>query len=174
MSLDVRPAFRYGQMKKIIKPHLLQPIDRIIRAFNRWNCWFESALMKYSLRSLGMTLIVGILLGGSIPSGRAADAANKTTAPLQTGVLVPVDATIDKTWLAKARSDYPLTHCLVCGDKLDSDGKSPEYVYRQSGKPDRLIRFCDEEECVVSFEKGPEKYLKVIDNAAAKASAPKN
>ena len=82
------------------------------------------------------------------------------------GDLIPVGASTDSTWLARARADYPLDHCPVCGDKLDS--KSPEYVYRQPGQPDQLLRFCDEEECVASFRKDPAKYLGMI-NAASTA-----
>jgi YHS domain-containing protein len=129
--------------------------------------------MKFSslLRSKGFMLIAGLVLSGSIPPAHAEDTSDRTPANVVTGVLVPVDGITDKAWLAQARAAYPLTRCPVCGDKLD--GKSPEYVYRQSGKPDRLVRFCDEDECLVSFKKEPEKYLKIIDDAATKAAATK-
>jgi YHS domain-containing protein len=145
----------------------------IHNVFNSDHYLSKSPPMKYaaSLRSIGMMLFASGLLSGSIPPARADDVADKTPANVTAGVLVPVDATTDKTWLAQARADYPLTRCPVCGDKLDS--KSPDYVYRQSGKPDRLVRFCDEDECVVSFKKDPEKYLKVID-AAPKTPASTN
>ena len=36
------------------------------------------------------------------------------------------------------------------------------------GKPDRLVRFCCES-CIKDFDQEPAKYLKAIDEAAAKA-----
>jgi YHS domain-containing protein len=92
-----------------------------------------------------------------------------TATPAPTATLVPVSAKTDAAWLAKARATYGLDHCPVCGDKLDA--KSPEYVYRQAGQPDRLVRFCDEEECVAKFKQDPEKFLKVIAEAAAEKAA---
>ena len=70
-------------------------------------------------------------------------------------------------WLAKAQADYPLTTCVVSGDKLDGDMGAPfDYVYKEDGKPDRLVRFCCKN-CVKDFQKDPAKYLKMIDDAAA-------
>ena len=52
-------------------------------------------------------------------------------------------------------------------------GKPQDYVYKHEGKPDRLVRFCCKD-CVKDFNKDPEKYLKVLDEAtAAKAAAAK-
>ncbi|MES1166662.1 MAG: hypothetical protein ABUL68_01535 [Pseudomonadota bacterium] len=90
--------------------------------------------------------------------------------PAPAGTLVPVSAKTDAAWLAKARAAYGLDHCPVCGDKLDA--KSPEYIYRQPSQPDRLVRFCDEVECVSNFRKDPDKYLKLIDEASATKAAP--
>ena len=75
----------------------------------------------------------------------------------------------DANWLAKAKADYPLKTCIVSGEELGGDmGEAVDYVYRQQGQPDRLIRFCCNK-CVAKFEKNPEKYLKEIDETAAKA-----
>jgi hypothetical protein len=77
----------------------------------------------------------------------------------------------DAAWLAKAQADYPLTTCIVSGDKLDGDMGAPlDYVYKQDGKSDRLVRFCCKN-CVKDFQKDPAKYLKMIDDAAAKKQA---
>ena len=77
----------------------------------------------------------------------------------------------DAAWLAKAQADYPLTTCIVSGDKRDGDMGAPlDYVYKQDCKSDRLVRFCCKN-CVKDFQKDPAKYLKMIDDAAAKKQA---
>ena len=55
--------------------------------------------------------------------------------------------------------------CVTSGDKLGSMGKSPEYIYRVDGKPDRLLVFCCDG-CEKDFMKEPAKYLAKIDAAA--------
>jgi hypothetical protein len=73
-------------------------------------------------------------------------------------------------WLAQAQADYPLTTCVVSGDKLDGDMGAPfDYIYKEDGKPDRLVRFCCKG-CVKDFKKDPAKYLKMIDDAAVAKS----
>ena len=68
---------------------------------------------------------------------------------------------------ATTAADYPLTTCVVSGDKLDGDMGAPfDYVYKQDGKPDRLVRFCCKN-CLQDFQKDPAKNLKMIDDAAA-------
>ena len=68
---------------------------------------------------------------------------------------------------ANAVADYPLTTCVVSGDKLGGDMGAPyDYIYKEDGKPDRLVRFCCKN-CVKDFQKDPAKYLKMIDDAAA-------
>ena len=81
-------------------------------------------------------------------------------------------AAADSSKPAAAKPDYPLTVCVVSGDKLDSAemGGPVDYIYKQPGKPDRLIRFCCKD-CIKDFKKEPEKYLKKIDEAAAAKTA---
>jgi len=69
---------------------------------------------------------------------------------------------------AAAVAAYPMTTCAVSGDKLEDGDMGPpiNYVYKQEGKPDRLVRLCCKG-CVKDFNKNPEKYLKMIDDAAA-------
>ncbi len=88
------------------------------------------------------------------------------------GHLVPVaTAKPDAAWLAKAKADYPFATCVVSGDKLGgSMGETMEYVYRQPGQTDRLVRFCCSD-CPDQFVKDPTKYLKLLDAAPAKPAA---
>ena len=75
----------------------------------------------------------------------------------------------DAAWLAKAKAEYPLKTCVVSDETIGgSMGDGIEYVYKQEGKPDRLVRFCCKD-CLKDFTKDPAKYLKQIDEAAAKA-----
>lgn len=90
-------------------------------------------------------------------------------------VLKVADASVSADWLAKAKAEYPLDTCAVSGDRFDSEdmGKPQDYVYRQEGKPDLLLRFCCKD-CVNDFKKDPAQYLKFIHEAsAAKAKAAK-
>ncbi len=109
--------------------------------------------------------LFAFLLVGLISAAVAADAP-------AAGKLVPVTKSTDAAWLAQAHATYPLETCTVSGDKLDSGpmGKPKDYVYSEPGKPDRLIRFCCGD-CVSDFRKDPAKYLKILDEAAAKAGA---
>jgi hypothetical protein len=74
----------------------------------------------------------------------------------------------DAGWLARATAEYPLDTCVVSGKKLASGGMGmPEdFICRQTGKPDRLVRFCSKN-CLKEFNKDPAKYLKKIEDAAA-------
>ena len=62
---------------------------------------------------------------------------------------------------------YPLKTCLVSGEKLGEMGDP--FVYEYQG---REIKFCCKG-CLKDFNKDPEKYIKKIDEAAAKAKKPK-
>jgi transposase-like protein len=48
-------------------------------------------------------------------------------------------------------------------------GMALELIYKQEGKPDRLVRFCCKG-CEKDFNKDPAKYLKKIDDAGAAKS----
>lgn len=73
-------------------------------------------------------------------------------------------------WLSKAQANYPTDICVVSNDKLGGEmGKPQDYIYKEEGKPDRLVRFCCKD-CVKDFKKDPDKYLDAIDKAAAKKS----
>lgn len=69
---------------------------------------------------------------------------------------------------AKARADYPTPLCVVSGEHLEA-GNIVEFVYKQDGKPDRLVRLCCHK-CEKRFKASPAKYLEKLDAAAAKAA----
>jgi YHS domain-containing protein len=83
-----------------------------------------------------------------------------------------IPATKQLAWLEEARAEYPLKVCVVTGEDLVGDrgmNEAKDYIYKQAGKPDRLVRFCCGK-CQAKFDKDPAKYLKLIDEAAAKAT----
>jgi YHS domain-containing protein len=61
---------------------------------------------------------------------------------------------------AKKDKPYPLTTCVVSGEKLDSMGK-PKVIQYEG----REVRFCCDH-CEPEFRKDPAKYLKKLDDAA--------
>ena len=64
------------------------------------------------------------------------------------------------------KDTYPLTTCVVSGEKLGGDmGEPVKFDYHG-----REIRFCCPG-CEATFKKDPAKYLKILDDAAAKQSA---
>lgn len=80
------------------------------------------------------------------------------------GSLVPAkDAPPE--WVAKAKAEYPTNQCVVSDDELGGDMGAPhDYVYKEEGKPDRLVRLCCKD-CVKDFKKDPAKYISAIDKA---------
>ena len=69
---------------------------------------------------------------------------------------------------AEKLKPYPLKTCIISGDKLGEMGKP--FVYEYEG---REIKFCCEG-CLKDFKKDPAKYLKMIDEAEAKAKKAKS
>jgi len=129
------------------------------------------------------TRIPALLLAASLIFGATAFAAedhrdhekkapDKTAPASGSGELVKATEK-DAEWVKKAKADYPLKACVVSGDSFDSDEMGPpvDYIYKQAGKPDRLVILCCKG-CVKDFRKNPEKFLKKIDDAAAKKAKP--
>lgn len=88
---------------------------------------------------------------------------------LVTATLLPVARAADKAPAAKpAAPAYPLTTCVVSGEKLGGMGDSFEYVHKEAGKPDRRVLFCCEG-CVDDFKKDPAKFLAKLDEASKAA-----
>lgn len=72
----------------------------------------------------------------------------------------------EHTAAATSSDKYPLTTCVVSGDKLGEMGDPVTYTYKQPGKPDRVVQFCCKD-CIKDFEKDPAKYLAKLDAAIA-------
>ena len=65
---------------------------------------------------------------------------------------------IDAQLVKQQKPFYPLTTCIISGEKLGSNmGPAVEHVYEN-----RLVRFCCKG-CVEKFEKEPVKYLSELD-----------
>jgi len=111
---------------------------------------------RIALLLAGLVTLTGLLA----PALRAAD-----TAPA--GELVaPTEK--DAAWLAGARAHYPVKTCLVSEEELGGMGEPADYIYRQPGHPDQLVRFCCKM-CVPRFKKDPAKYLAHLAPGAPKA-----
>jgi hypothetical protein len=100
-------------------------------------------------------LIFGIVLAAAltvISSGARADGTNSVAAAK------PVP--------------YPLDTCVVSGDKLGGDmGKPVVFIYQDKAKGiNQEIKFCCPM-CKPDFLKDPDKYMKIIQDAEAKAKA---
>jgi YHS domain-containing protein len=73
---------------------------------------------------------------------------------------------LNEAVIAKQAPAYPMTTCMVSGDKLGGDmGKPVDLVVGN-----RLVRFCCPD-CLKDFNKNPAKFLKMIDDAAQKKTA---
>jgi hypothetical protein len=85
---------------------------------------------------------------------------------LAASLLATASAFAAETAKSAATETYPLTTCVVSGDKLGEMGAPVQYTYKQAGHPDRVIQFCCKD-CIKDFEKEPAKYLAKLDAAAA-------
>jgi YHS domain-containing protein len=79
---------------------------------------------------------------------------------------------IDDAIIAQQKPTYPLTTCVVSGEKLDGGQmQAVDYLYNN-----QLVRFCCNG-CISKFEKDPEKYLsmlhpqKAMDKSTEKSEA---
>ena len=98
------------------------------------------------------------------------------------GVLAGVAATMIVALAAQAQNTnatdtakskpapYPLTTCIVSGEKLGGDMGDPVvFVYQDKAKGiNQEVKFCCSM-CKPKFLKDPDKYMKVIQEAEAKA-----
>jgi hypothetical protein len=123
--------------------------------------------MKSIYQTLGLcALALGLTISGQVVAADYNKQPEKTgaAATKTAGELVKLTEK-DAAWAAKARAAYPLKVCLTSDEKLGSMGDNAEFVYREKGKPDRLLVFCCDG-CEDDFKKDPAKYLAKLDAAA--------
>jgi YHS domain-containing protein len=87
---------------------------------------------------------------------------------LMAAFLVPVSGLAADKKADKKLKPYPLKTCVVTGEKLGEMGDP--YVWEYEG---REIKFCCKG-CVKDFKKEPAKYIKLMDEAEAKAKKGKS
>jgi YHS domain-containing protein len=88
-------------------------------------------------------------------------------AVLVASFLVPLSSlAADKK--AEKLKPYTLKTCIISGDKLGEMGDPFVYKYK-----DREIKFCCKG-CLKDFNKDPQKYIKKIEEAEAKAKKAKS
>ena len=88
-------------------------------------------------------------------------------ATLAASLLVPVSGLAADQKTTKLKP-YTLKTCIVSGDKLGEMGEP--FVYEYKG---REIKFCCKG-CLKDFNKNPAKYIKLIEQAEAKAKKGKS
>jgi hypothetical protein len=123
------------------------------------------------MHMIGLRRIAPLL---ALAAGLLAPAATRAhDDPSGNAQVIVVDDKTDAAWLAKARAEYPMDTCVVSGDSLEehSMGKRLDIIYREPGKPDRLVRFCCKG-CLTDFRKDPARFLRVLDEAAARRPHP--
>lgn len=115
--------------------------------------------IRYSVGLAAAVLVLSLATSGfahGAPKNEKEKAGAQASSE-KTGKLVAVTEK-DAAWATKARKEYPVDSCVTSGDKRGSMGKSPEYIYRVDGKPDRLLIFCCDG-CEEDFMREPAKYL---------------
>jgi hypothetical protein len=124
------------------------------------------------MTTLRQTLTLALVLGSALvfpDNAQAAPASPETEkqspAPAEDS-LIAITAK-DAAWVKEAKAAYPLSECVVSGEQL---GRTPDemydFIYRQKGRPDRLISFCCEG-CSKDFTIEPARFIAKLDEAAA-------
>jgi hypothetical protein len=124
--------------------------------------------MKTKRHLLSLLALAAGLLCIAPLGALAADKKTDSAAPAAKGTLVKITDK-DAAWAAQARKNYPLEVCVTSDEKLGTMGETANYIYREKGKPDRLVVFCCEG-CEEDFNKDQAKHLAKLD-AAAKTKA---
>ncbi len=132
----------------------------------------HSPLIRIRLLVLFSALTAGVVTSGAVAAQdkHSHDKAADHSRSAAKGQLIKVDTKTDAAWLAKAKAEYPTDVCVVSGDKLGGDmGLPQDYIYREEGNPDRLVRLCCKD-CLKDLKDDPAKVLGKNDDAAAKKS----
>lgn len=109
--------------------------------------------MKY-LKSIPAVLLIAAAVFISV--GVRADDAN------------PAGSTSTNSVAASQPVPYPLDTCIISGDKLGGDMGPPIVFIYQTNGINQEIKFCCPM-CKPQFLKNPDKYMKIIQAAEAKA-----
>lgn len=126
--------------------------------------------MKIHHKLLPLLVLVAGLAAGSVAFAHDGKDHAKKPSPASSGLVAPTEH--DAAWLAKARESYPLKICLVSDEEFGgSMGETIDRIYREKGKPDRLVRFCCES-CLDDFKAEPTEYLPKLDEAAKPKANP--
>ena len=73
----------------------------------------------------------------------------------------------DSEWLKKAKAVYPVTDCIVSGEKLPTaPDEMFDFIYRREGEVDRLVSFCCEG-CSKDFLLDAATFMKKLAEASA-------
>ncbi len=120
----------------------------------------EIKIMKNTTRT-----ILALTVGLSAAVGAYSHGRSNETAPSSAEAAASLD---EQSALDTAKANYPMMTCVVSGDDLEGGemGEPFEYIHKEKGKPDRLVRLCCKD-CVRDFKKDPARYLAEIDAAAA-------
>jgi len=114
--------------------------------------------------SVSRAVVIGLHLANTLLLMAAATAMAWWASPV---VVAPPAAKTDAEIINAARASYPLKTCLVSNEPLGSMGEAAGYIHRAAGKPDRVVFLCCEG-CSDDFKADPAKFLKKVDEAAAK------
>lgn len=68
---------------------------------------------------------------------------------------------LDRKIIEQQKEAYPLTTCIVSGEKLGSHGTPLDIVFHN-----RLVRLCCQG-CLAEFERAPDPFIKKLDEAKA-------
>jgi YHS domain-containing protein len=83
---------------------------------------------------------------------------------MKTAILTALLASALWIYGEEPKSSYPLTTCVVSGEKLGKHGDTIVYMYKG-----QEIRFCCKD-CIGDFEKNPDRYLKDLEEARSSAA----
>ena len=125
------------------------------------------SLISFLAVAAGLLNAISAVAGEEHKHGKSGE----KTAAAAKGQLVPVTEK-DAAWAAKARASYPMNVCVASDEKFEGTVQPTEMIYREPGKPDRLIRFCCDG-CGDDFMKDPAMHLAKLDAAAKKKAATK-
>ncbi len=110
----------------------------------------------------GILTVAAILACGATACSKAENKPAPPPSPEKPAVTAPA---APAPTAAAAADAYPIDTCVITGEKLGSMGDVVKFDYKG-----REIRFCCQG-CIAKFLADPDKYLKILDDAAAAKKA---